>query len=80
MKKYSKSSVKYFTGISNLKLLSSEIEFDSKDTYTIICGSKNKGLEGEGEFELKVFTTDHSMELTYYKQYPEQQPWQKDQD
>ena len=59
------------TALSDLKLLSSEIEFDSKVTYpaeyTIICGSKDKGLDGEGEFELKVYTTDKKMELTRYE-------------
>ena len=55
-------------GISNLKLLSSEIEFDNKVSYpytfTIMCGSKTKGKGGEGEFEIRVYSRDPKMELT----------------
>lgn len=54
-------------GISDLKVLSSEIEFDEKVSYpytfTIVCGSRYAGPQGEGHFELKVYTQDSRMKL-----------------
>lgn len=67
MSKVSKKNLALKAGISNLKLLSSEITFDEKVSYpysfTIVCGSKTAGREGEGSFELKVFSRDPKMKL-----------------
>ena len=46
-------------GISNLSTISAAVEFEEKLEYpyefTILCGSKVAGPEGEGSFELTVF-------------------------
>lgn len=65
--KIQKSNIIMKAGISDLKTLSSEVDFDSKVDYpysfTIVCGSQNAGPEGEGDFELKVYTRDTTMKL-----------------
>jgi len=46
-------------GISNLKMLSAEVDFEEEISYTIVCGAaKKKGKTGEGRFELKVYVRD----------------------
>lgn len=54
-------------GISDLKVLSKDIDFDEKVDYpysfTIVCGSKSAGPAGEGNFELKVYSRDQNMKL-----------------
>jgi len=65
--KIQKSNIIMKAGITDLKTLSAEIDFDSKVdypyTFTIVCGSQNAGPAGEGEFELKVYTRDTTMKL-----------------
>lgn len=67
MPKLNKRNLITKAGISDLKILSSEIEFDEKVSYpysfTIICGSLKAGPAGEGNFELKVYTRDAKMKL-----------------
>lgn len=67
MSKINKRNLICKAGISNLKLLSSEVEFDEKVSYpysfTIVCGSRAIGPDGEGDFELKVFSRDSRMTL-----------------
>ena len=67
MAKLSKRNLITKAGISDLKTLSSEIEFDEKVSYpytfTIICGSLKAGPSGEGNFEFKVYTRDPKMKL-----------------
>ena len=60
-------------GISDLKVLSSDIEFDDKVSYpysfTIVCGSNKssqlneEGPPGEGGFRLEVYSRDAKMKL-----------------
>ena len=67
MTKIDKGAIMKKAGISDLKLLSSDVEFDENLSYpysfTIVCGSKNAGPQGEGEFELKVYSRDKNMKL-----------------
>ena len=67
MLKPNKSHMITKAGITDLKILSAEIEFDEKVSYpysfTIICGSHKAGPDGEGNFELKVYTRDAKMQL-----------------
>ena len=62
MAKLDKRALITKAGISDLKILSQEIEFDEKVSYpysfTIVCGSRYAGPQGEGEFELKVYARD----------------------
>jgi len=51
-------------GISNLKMLSAEVEFEEDGVFTIVCGAaQKKGYKGVGKFEIKVFTRDPTMKL-----------------
>jgi len=67
MAKLDKRAIMAKAGITDLKVLSQEIEFDTKVSYpyvfTILCGSRFAGVKGEGEFELKVYTRDERMRL-----------------
>lgn len=67
MAKLNKRAIITKAGISDLKVLSQEIDFDEKVVYpysfTIVCGSKNAGPTGEGNFELKVYSRDANMKL-----------------
>ena len=67
MGKLNKRNLITKAGISDLKVLSSEIDFDEKVNYpysfTIICGSRYAGQQGEGEFEIKVYSRDPKMKL-----------------
>jgi len=67
MAKLDKRAIMAKAGITDLKVLSQEIEFDTKVSYpyvfTIVCGSRFAGVKGEGEFELKVYTRDERMRL-----------------
>lgn len=67
MAKLEKRAVMTMSKVSDLKVLSQEIEFDEKVTYpytfTIVCGSRLAGVKGEGDFELKVYTRDNRMKL-----------------
>lgn len=67
MTKLSKRNIIMKAGISDLKMLSAEVNFDSKVSYpysfTIVCGSRKPGAAGAGSFELKVFTQDSRMKL-----------------
>ena len=60
MRKVERRNLITKAGVSDLRLLSSEIEFDNKVSYpysfTIVCGSHKAGPAGEGEFELKVYS------------------------
>mmetsp|Transcript_19872 Transcript_19872/g.24577 ORF Transcript_19872/g.24577 Transcript_19872/m.24577 type:complete len:81 (+) Transcript_19872:397-639(+) len=51
-------------GISNIKRLSAEVNFNEEGSYTIVCGAaKTRGSRGEGKFELKVYTRDPNATL-----------------
>ena len=67
MLKPNKQRLVTFSKVTNLKILSAEIEFDERVSYpytfTIVCGSNKSGSEGEGNFELKVYTRDPKMKL-----------------
>ena len=62
-----KQKVMAKAGISNLSIISAAVEFDEKLSYpyefTILCGSKVAGPEGEGSFELTVFAQDDGIEI-----------------
>ena len=67
MAKLNKRNLMMKAGISDLKVLSSAIEFDEKVSYpytfTIVCGSRYAGQKGEGDFEIKVYSRDQKMKL-----------------
>lgn len=67
MAKLDKRSLMTKAGISDLKILSQEIEFDEKVSYpysfTVVCGSRYPGEKGEGEFELKVYARDPRIKI-----------------
>lgn len=67
MAKVDKRALMKKAGISDLSVLSSEIEFDSKVSYpysfTVVCGSRFAGAKGEGEFELKVYARDPRVKI-----------------
>jgi len=67
MTKIDKTRMISKAGISDLKVLSQEVEFDAKVSYpysfTIVCGSKDAGPAGEGGFEIKVYSRDPKMTL-----------------
>jgi hypothetical protein len=47
------------SALVNLNVVTSEVEFTSKYSYpytfTLMCGSKKAGPEGEGEFDVTVW-------------------------
>jgi hypothetical protein len=53
---------------TNLATITSEADFDSSLTYpqrfTLLVATTAKGKEGEGTFEVKVFSTDPNMKVT----------------
>ena len=55
------------SALSNLSVISSNITFSNNLNYpctlTIMCGSRIAGPEGEGKFELTVYTSDKKMQL-----------------
>lgn len=59
MAKLEKRALMTKAGISDLKILSQEIDFDDSVSYpysfTVVCGSRFVGPKGEGEFELKCY-------------------------
>lgn len=67
MTKVSKRTMMMMHRVTDLKMISSELDFDEKVSYpysfTITCGSKYPGRKGEGDFELKVYTRDKRMQL-----------------
>lgn len=67
MAKLDKRALMTKAGISDLKILSQEIEFDEKVSYpysfTIVCGSRYAGPKGEGGFELKVYGRDPNIKI-----------------
>jgi len=53
--------------ISNLVLISGEVEFpeniDYPYTFTVLCGSKQSGPEGEGGFDLTIYAQDPKLKV-----------------
>lgn len=62
IEKITRENVLGKAGISNLAIINAMIEFDSSVkypyTFTVIAASAKAGPEGEGTFELTVFTQD----------------------
>ena len=64
MTKIDKRKMLTKAGISNLKMLSAEVDFEEDAVYTIVCGAaKKRGYPGEGKFEVKVYTRDPDAKL-----------------
>lgn len=53
------------SNIINLNMVTAEVEFDSSFSYpytfTLMCGSKKKGPEGEGGFDVTVYAQDKGL-------------------
>lgn len=67
MTKIDKRQIMCKAGISDLKMLSSAVEFDESLSYpysfTVVCGSRKPGSEGEGDFELTVYSRDPKIKI-----------------
>lgn len=55
------------SAIINLNVVTGEVEFTSKYTYpytfTLMCGSKKNGPEGEGGFDVTVYAQDKGLKV-----------------
>ena len=76
MSKLTKRTLHTITKVTDLKTISQEVEFDEKVNYpysfTVICGSRRAGREGEGEFELKVYARDPKFKIEKLNHFDQQ--------